>query len=156
VASGRTLVRASQIRRSDGVASSADEGQVTLGRYFSADCLLADAIGSFVRITGVAVAGIAQVATVNIAITGQYPAVGVIIEKSTTTRCLVQVIGELQVSPPTLIPGRPYFIDVDGTITDVPPVPASGTVVAIQAIGTAIDIGRLLLNVHPQLFLRGG
>ena len=36
------------------------------------------------------------------------------------------------------------------------PVALVGGFVAVQAVGTAIDYGRLLLNVHPQLFLRSG
>jgi hypothetical protein len=79
-----------------------------------------------------------------------------IVEKATTTRCLVQVLGEIAVSPAILVPGRPYFIGLDSLLTNIPPAPAPGTRAAVQAVGTAIDDGRLLLNVHPQLFLRAG
>lgn len=156
MAGPRTLVRFSQVRRTEKVDSTADEALMALGRYFQADCLASDVVGMFVYVTGSAVLGIPQVTKVDIQIFGKYPAVGMIIEKSTATRCLVQVFGEIAVSPAALVPGRPYFVGLDGTLTNIPPAPAPGTRAAIQAIGTAIDDGRLLLNVHPMLFLKSG
>lgn len=152
----RTLIRFSQVRRTERVDSPADESQMALGRYFQADCQTSDTIGMFVYVTGAAVLGIPQVTKVDIQTYGMYPAVGIIVEKSTTTRCLVQVFGELEVSPALLVPGRQYFVGLDSVITNIPPAPSPGTMAAIQAIGTAIDTGRILLNVHPQLFLRSG
>lgn len=152
----RTLIRFSQVRRTERVDSPSDESQMALGRYFQADCQVSDAIGMFVYITGPAVSGIPQVTKTDIQTYGKYPAVGIIVEKSTTTRCLVQVFGEVEVSPAALVPGRPYFVGFDSLITNLPPIPLPGTFSAIQAIGTAIDTGRLLLNVHPQLFLKSG
>lgn len=153
----RTLVRYEQIRRTEPINTDPlDDGKLAKGRYFQADCLVTDIIGEFVYITGPAVAGIPQVTKVNIQVYGMYPSVGLIIEKSTTTRCMVMVFGEVEVLPATLVPGRPYFIGLSAMITNIPPAPAPGTFAAIQAIGTAIDTGRLLLNVHPQLFLHAG
>ena len=133
-----------------------DEGKFDKGRYFKANCLVSDVIGTFVYITGLAVSGVPQVTQVDIQTFGKYPAVGMIFEKPTTTLCTVIVFGEVDILSPTLIPGRPYFIGFDGLITNVPPAPGPGTYAAIQSIGTAIDDGRLLLNVHPMMFLRSG
>lgn len=153
----RTLVRYEQIRRTEPTNTDPlDDGKFAKGRYFQADCLVTDVIGEFVYITGPAVAGVPQVTKVDIQTFGKYPSTGMIIEKSTTTRCMIIVFGEVEVSPSVLIPGRPYFIGLDGMFTNIPPLPAPGTRAAIQAVGTAIDTGRLLLNVHPQLFLRSG
>lgn len=156
MAGPRTLIRFSQVRRTEKVDSTADEALMALGRYFQADCQSSDVIGMFVYVTGSAVSGIPQVTKVDIQTFGKYPAVGLIVEKATATRCLVQVFGEIGVSPAILVPGRPYFVGLDSMLTNVPPAPAPGTRAAIQAIGTAIDDGRLLLNVHPSLFLRSG
>jgi len=99
--------------------------------------------------------GVYQVTKVDISTYGKYPAVGMITEKSTSTRCLVSVVAEVATST-TLIPERLYFIGFDSLITATPPVPAPSTRCALQVIGTALDAGKLLLHVHPQAFLRGG
>lgn len=125
----------------------ADESQKALGRYFQANCLSTDDFGMFVYVTGPAIGGVPQVAKADIMTAGKYPAVGVIVEKSSATLCLVHVLGELDVSPAILTPGRPYYVGLDAFLTSTAPTAAPG----IQAVGTSIDIGRLMLNVHPQL-----
>lgn len=150
----RTLIRYKQVRRVDG--SSNDEAQMANGRAFNADCLSSDSVGMFVYITGPAILSILQVTCADITTTGKYPAVGMIVEKSSATRCFVQVLGELDISPSNLIPGKTYFVGTDGHMTSLPPVPVPFSKIAIQAIGLAIDTGRLLLNVHPAIFLRAG
>lgn len=152
----RTLIRFSQVRRTERVDSPADEAQMALGRYFRANCLSTDAVGIFVYVTGPSVGGVPQVSQVDITVPGKFPAVGIIVEKSDPTTCLVQVRGEIEVSPAALVPGRPYFVGLDGVITNLPPAPLPGVTAAIQSIGTAIDLGRLLLNVHAQLYLHKG
>ncbi len=148
----RTLIRYKQVRRADG--SGNDESQMVDGRAFAADCLVSDVVGMFVYVTGPAILEIPQVTCTDITTTGKYPAVGVIIEKSTSTRCFVQVLGELDTS--ALDPGKTYFVGADGFMTSLPPIPTPLGKVAVQAIGVALDTGRLLLNVHPAIFLRSG
>lgn len=150
----RTLIRYKQVRRVDG--SDSDESEMADGRAFIADCLVSDVVGMFVYITGPAVLGIPQVTCADISTIGKYPAVGVITEKTTVTRCFVQVLGELEVIPSDLDPGKAYFVGTNGHMTNVPPVPVISGKVAIQTIGVAIDTGKLLLNVHPAIFLRSG
>lgn len=156
-AAHRTLIRHSQLRPTEPVDYGAlDEEYFSRGRYFAANCSSTDINGQFVYITGPSIGGLPQVTKVDISTSGMYPAVGVLIEKNTPTRCTVHVIGEFAVSPANLIPGKPYFIGSDSMLTHIPPVALVGGFVAVQAVGTAIDYGRLLLNVHPQLFLRSG
>lgn len=119
---------------------------------FPADCQPSDTVGMFVYVTGPEVAGIAQVTKVDITTTGKYPAVGVIVSKSSPTRCLVRVTGEY-VTSIALTPGKPYFVSLTGSLTAVPPVPGAGRA-AVQVVGTAIGINRLRLIVFPQLFLK--
>lgn len=129
---------------------------MALGRYFRANCLSSDAVGVFVYISGPAVGSIPQVTQVDITVSGKFPAAGIIVEKSDPTTCLVQVRGEVEVSPAALVPGKPYFVGLDGVITNLPPAPLPGVTAAIQSIGIAIDTGRLHLNVHPNLYLHKG
>lgn len=152
----RTLLRYSQIRRTERVDSPATDALYALGRYFEADCLAGDVVGALVYITGIAVLGIAQVTTADPRALGKYPAVGMIAEKSTATRCLVQTFGESPIVFVGLTPGRVYFLDTTGLVTATPPAPLPGGRCAIQAIGSAIDSGRLLVNPNMQPVVRIG
>lgn len=153
---GRTLVRYEQLRRTEPVgAEPLDDGKLAKGRYFLADCLLTDVIGHCVYVTGAAILGFPQVTKTNIKTIGLVkPALGIIVEKSAATRCLVMTFGEAEVSPATLTPGQPYWVGDDGKITDVLPVPDPGGKIACQIIGSAIDVGRLLINPERRPTIR--
>lgn len=142
----RTLLRYSQIRRTDRVDSPSDDSSFLGGRYFQADCLASDVIGHFVYVTGPSVSSVPQVNKVDIRVQGRFPAVGMILEKSSFTRCLVVVFGEVAVSPAVLVPGKTYWIGLDGKLTATFPAAGVGECVATQVLGYAIDTGRLLIN----------
>lgn len=154
--SPRTRVRALDIRRNERVDSGASEEQTLKGRYFEADCLATDAIGHFVRITGAEVMGVAQVTKVDVTVSGQYPACGVIVEKPTSTRCLVVTHGEITVSPATLTPGKVYWIGLDAKLSAALPTPAPLGIAAAQAVGSAIAAGRFLVNPNMMPIIRRG
>jgi len=140
----RTLIRHSQIRRAEPV-NATDERDLAKGYYFEADCLAGDIVGSFVYTTGLEVAGIPQVTTVDITDENTMPSVGVIIEKSTPTRCVVQgLTGETTVIP--TIPNSRYWISKTGVATNIPPFPNAGEIVILQVVGVGIESGRLLLS----------
>jgi hypothetical protein len=138
---------------SQGVLSLED---LTAGSRFAADCLATDVIGDFVYVTGPAVVGVPQVTKVDIKMAGRFPAVGMIIDKTSITSCTVLVRGEVEVTPAILTPGRTYWIGDTAQLTDVLPLAGSGERVATQAIGYAIDTGRLVLSVHPTVTVRTG
>ncbi len=115
---------------------------------FQADCPVAVVVGNWVYITGPAVLTIPQVDTVDIKTTGKYPAIGMVVEKSTPTRCLVIVGGEVAFLPATLIPGARYWVGTDGNLTATLPLAGVGERVATQVIGYALDADRLL--IHPE------
>lgn len=126
------------------------------GNRFAADCLATDAIGDFVRVTGPAVLLFPQVTKVDIKVAGQFPAVGMLIEKTSLTRCTVLVRGEVEVSPPVLIEGKTYWIDTDSQITSTMPLAGSGERVATQRVGYAITNERLIVSVDQSITVRTG
>lgn len=152
----RTLLRYSQVRRTDRVDAPADDGQFALGRYFQANCQATDAIGHLVYVTGAAIAGVPQVTRADIKATGKYPVIGMLVEKSSLTLCLVQVFGEIAVSPAILTPGKPYWVGLDGLIVEAVPTAGVGERVATQVVGYAIDTGRLLINPERRPTIRVG
>lgn len=123
------------------------------GQLFPADCLSTDSAGACVRITGPYVAGVAQVTTCDVSIAGGYPAVGVIAAKTSATRCFVRKDGPLA-GYISLVPGKTYFVGLDGfpALAPIPPSPTSFT--AIQPVGVALDVTTLLVGVTPTRFLR--
>jgi hypothetical protein len=150
------LLRFSQVRRTERVNAPATEEAMALGRYFQADCQAGDVVGNFVYVTGAGVLGVPQVTKVDVLTTGKYPGVGMIIEKSTATRCVVQGWGEIAVSPAILVPGKVYWIGTDSNLASTPPMAGPGGKAAVQPVGVALDAGRFLVNAHPTLFLRAG
>jgi hypothetical protein len=150
----RPLLRYSQLRRAEPVDAPSNDDSLARGRYFQADCLAGDVVGAFVYITGASIATIPQVTTVDIKVSGKYPAVGMILEKSTSTRCLVIVFGEVVVSPATLTPGKHYWIGTSGLLSATLPAPGVGERVATQLAGYAIDAGRLLISPERRVTIR--
>lgn len=125
------------------------------GRYYEADCSVTDAVGDFVYITGNPVAGLFQVTKVDITDPTHLPTSGIIVEKTTTTRCFVVRFGLVDVSSfpsaPTLTPQARYWIGFDGRLTGSLPIPVSGVGMA-QMVGHAISSTELLLLEGTQPF----
>lgn len=138
---------------SEGVLSL---NELTRAHSFYADCLATDAVGMAAYVTGPAVLGIPQVTKVDITSPGNYPAVGIIAQKLSATRCVVQVVGELSLSPTILLPEKTYFVGLDSRPTPTPPTAPVGGRASIQAVGVAIDTDRLFLTVTPTRFIRAG
>ena len=121
----------------------------------AANCLSTDVVGAAVRVTGPALGGIYQVATCDISMAGGYPAIGLIFSKSSPTNCIVQTRGPI-VTVVDLTPGKTYFVGFDGQPIAAPlPSSLSGHA-AIQALGTALDVNILHLEVTPTRFVRAG
>ena len=122
----------------------------TLGSLstFQATCPSGLVVKDFVYITGPAISGIYQVARADVTDYNKLPAVGVVIEKPTPTTCKIQWQGEVTVFT-GLTPHKVYFLATTGQITDVPPSPVTN--LYVQTVGTALDVGVLLIS--PQLVL---
>jgi hypothetical protein len=100
-------------------------------------------VGDFVYITGSPVLGFYQVAKADVADPLKVPAVGVIVEKSTATRCFVQTEGLFVTS--SLAPHSRYWVGSDSKVSVSPP--ASG---AAQIIGIALSDTDLKLLIQNQ------
>lgn len=118
---------------------------------FDAGCPAYVAIDDLVYVTGPSIAGLVQVDRVDITNSATMPAIGIVTEKVTTTRCKVVVVGEVNPSI-TLTPGKRYFASSTGAITVTVPTPSGpGAQAMVQAIGYAIDTDRLMMlpNLMP-------
>lgn len=152
--SPRTLLRYDQIRRIERVDSPADDSQFAKGRYFRANCQPADALNNCVRITGITL-GTPDVTTVDVFDKTKMPAVGIIVEKTTTTDCLVQVVGLVETLSGVII-GKRYFIDGAGFPTASMPTPSLGGIACVQTLGVGYDSDILLLEPNYNLMIRTG
>ena len=113
-----------------------------------ANCLVSDAVGDAVCITGDRVGDLYQVTRVDIDNSNprQAIAVGVIKSKSSSTLCLVQVSGEMRSLYSGLTPNRPIFVGVDGRLTQTrPPAPVTGKRM-LRCMGQALADDVLLIS----------
>jgi hypothetical protein len=122
---------------------------------YEATCPASATIGEFVYVTGPAVSGVLQVATVDITDLATLPAFGIITDKATSTSCTVRVSGEF-ISTDTLTPGIRYFIGVDGKPSDTMPNPIVGGKAGVQAAAYALDTNKLLLTLDQIPIVRVG
>jgi hypothetical protein len=145
----RTLLRSRQIRadQPNTPAVDRDEEKLLRGRYFEADCLGTDVVGDLIHIRADEVAGFVQVEKVDIEDPSTMPAIGIITEKSTATRCFVQTFGIIELAG--LSVGSRYWVGSDSQISDTPPARVIGVNVVAQVVGVALTSGKLFLN--PQL-----
>lgn len=110
--------------------------------YESADCLAGDAVGDLVYCTGAPVAGRLQVAKADPNTVGKHPAFAVIVEKPTSTTCVIQCNGGSPNLYAGLTPGALYWLGASG-VPAASPVAAApqsiGVAVAAEAINLAFD-----------------
>ena len=106
----------------------------------TASCTAADDLGDCVKISGDAVDGVYQVASVDITAADPNPACGIIISKSSPTDCVVQVSGIMSGIYTGLTSGRLYFVDVNSRLDTDPPVPpGAGDTRYVQSMGQAVS-----------------
>jgi len=124
------------------------------GRLFFANCLASDSEGHLVRIAAADVLGVASVAKVSPEYVADMPSIGMLVEKISTTTCIVQTSGYVKViALPALIAGKRYFVGLNGLPSQYPAdLGGSITGIAIvQVIGVARDINVLELNVSLDM-----
>ncbi|HUX16555.1 MAG TPA: hypothetical protein VMW52_08775 [Phycisphaerae bacterium] len=145
----RTLLRSRQIRADLATLDTdRDEEKLLRGRYFEADCLAADAVEDLVYIRANKSGGFFQVEKVDIQAPATMPAIGMILEKSTSTRCFVQVFGIIELSG--LVVGDRYWVGADSQIAASPPTRVVGVQVIAQVVGVALSGTELLFNPDYQ------
>lgn len=119
-----------------------------------ADCPASAAVKDVVYISADEVAGVFQVSLVNIDSTTTYPILGVIIRKLTTTRCVVQVGGEIEGLYTGLDPGKQLFVNSSARLShSVPTHPGSGVRLVYPA-ALALADNVLLLRAGTPTIIR--
>jgi hypothetical protein len=136
----RSLVRYAQIRRLGTPNVQESDSAYAEGRYFEANCLSTDLINHFVRVVGNTL-GVPDVTKADPTDPLKMPAVGVIVQKPTTTTCLVQVSGQILSFSP-VVAGTWYYVGLAGLPVTSPPVFPG----IPQVIGVGLDTARLLLR----------
>lgn len=152
----RTTVPHKQVRRNDDVQKN--EEQFLKGRYFHAACPATVTLKHLVRITGPAILGVRQVDIVDPTDQNKMPAVGIVVEKPTTTTCTVLVFGEANGGLFSgLTPNGRYFVGLDAKVAFPPPDPTGpGAYCMIQLIGVALGTTILQVNLNATMVKRWG
>ena len=122
------------------------------GRFY-ANCYASDAVGDAVYVVGDKVGDLYQVAKVDITDRNKMPAVGVIVDKLTSTECVVQVSGIWEGAFTGLTPNVPLFAGSSGQLVEArPPNPALG-IQAIQSVARALSSTDVHISVTMPTIL---
>jgi hypothetical protein len=126
-------------------------------KTFVAKCQLTDVVGNCVYISGPAIGDTYQVTTAEPRDGAtKMPAMGVIIEKTAPTDCVVQVGGEMKGVAGGLTPGKVVFVAVNGTLTHVIPTALVGQLAYIQSMGVAVSGDVVLVDPNFAIIKRRG
>ena len=125
-----------------------------ISQLFVADCASANIVGDIVRVSADAVGGVYQTSSLDINYGSVQLAFGIIIQKITSTRCIVQTGGEVVGVYTGLTPGGPLFINGSSRLTHtVPAHPAAG-VRWSYFVAQALSSDALLLRVQRPIKIR--
>ena len=114
-----------------------------------ADCDAVDVVGDVVRVIGDAVAGVYQSGKINLDDSAKHLVFGVVVQKLTSTRCVVQTSGEIRDVYTGLTPGKVLFVNMASRLSHtVPTHPTSGTRVLLPA---ALALSSAALLLQPQV-----
>lgn len=141
------LINALYALHVSGVPAPASANDVT----FTALCTEDEVVGDLVRVSGM----FREVIKADITDASAYPAVGCIVEKSSSTIARVQTTGVIAGVFTNLIPGARYFAGMNGRIVTPAPVPVDGPVF-VQPIGVALDPNTLIFNPSMYITKIGG
>jgi len=127
---------------SGGGGPSAGDATVT----FSAICLSSDTIGDVVYISADKSGSFYEVAKVDIFTTTKMPAIGIIIQKLTSTTCIVLSIGEVVGLYTGLTPNSTLFADLLSRLSEsAPSAPLTG-IALVQAMARSLSSDTILVN----------
>ena len=119
--------------------------------------MLTDQVGDLVAVRSTA-NGTYKVWRADPAVAIRMPAIGVIVRKWGTTDCIVQLYGEIRGLYSSLLPGKRYFVGLDGRPTLATNFidPSPGERYRIQTFGVALNLGILLLEPSADMVIRVG
>lgn len=116
--------------------------------FVIADCLVTNAVGDMVRVYADEVAGVYQVMELDILNNDWQLPVGMITRKLTTTRCAVQIGGEVKGVYAGLTPGKQLFINGASRLQHaVPSHPIAG-VTWVHPAAMALSASTVLLRIQ--------
>lgn len=124
-----------------------------IAELIQADCAATDQPGDVVRISADVVGGIYQVAKIDITNIPMHLAVGVIVSKATTTRCTVQIGGQVAGLYSGLTPGKILFVGTDSRLTHAVPTRPVAGVKSVYHAAMALSSNVLLLNFQSPFRL---
>lgn len=131
------------------ILCGADQGTTIEDTKLAANCLITDEVGDFVHITGDIVADRIQVEKVDVTDRTTMPAIGVIIEKTSDTECVVQTDGDYITTG--LTAGTLYYIGNDSKLSADRPTAAIGGIALVQIVGEALDATKLYLDLELDI-----
>lgn len=115
---------------------------------FTGLCLSTITPGDVVYISGSKAGGLIQVDKVDITTTLKMPAVGIVIEKLTSTTAIILCSGEVKGVYSCLDPGKTYFVNQNARLDkSLSPYPRSG-IQYIQAIAYSLSFDSLFVRIH--------
>jgi hypothetical protein len=140
-----------------GLALPHDAGVVPGPILYPVSCRATDTVGDLVHIRAVGGSPY-TVERADPLDASKMPAVGVLVSKSAPTTGMMQANGEVLALYAGLIPGKRYFVGLDGR----PQLPSAfpsllpGERLQVQTIGAALDAGVLLLSGSVNYVVRVG
>jgi len=132
----------------------ASPNQGAAQQFVAALCLATDAEGDVVRIRGNVVGDRYQVTKVNIDSIPTLPGIGIIIQKTTSTECVVQTYGIVRDVYTGLTFHKRLFVGTTGRLIEGPPPRPTGGFRGVQAMGVVLSATELLLDVESPIILR--
>lgn len=119
---------------------------------FKGSCTAAEVVGRAVYISGPESGGVFPVRLARCDDWSTMPAVGIIIEKPTTTTCYVQQVGRLPSGTVSgLERGKTYKVGYSGLLVKLAPAPGIGGFSIVQFIGLAMDSDEFHVSPDYQL-----
>lgn len=118
-----------------------------------ADCPAAAAVGDVVRYTADPIAGIHQVGLVDITDPSKTYGKGLVIAKSSSTRCQIQSNGLATLSG--LTTDTLYFVGTDSKLSSTPPSPTGSSRAYTQEVGWAVSPSQLFIRFSSLRSKRG-
>lgn len=103
-----------------------------------ASCEASDGVGSLVYIKGPPVGDKYTVETADPSDFNKMPAIGMIIQKPSSTECFIQFRGQVRGVYAGLTPGELLFVDDSGLLAADPPDPEAGTPKFMQNVGVSL------------------
>lgn len=126
-------------------------------KIVQANCVASDAIGDCIISSGSRISGLYQVTKIDPRIVTSGPSWGIIVSKSSSTFCTVQMFGILDGVYTGLVVGKIQWVGLNGKLHDdnstITPLPAGK--VFVQQMGLAISSDVVLLSPEQPIVRNG-